>query len=187
MGPGYWTSAGHFICLWKTDDTYMYACDPASKTRTKQKLGPFEEQRKQFFIFYRPPQIIDISKHQGYVDFDALKGAAGLVIARASCGSDKDEQIDAYASSMMARQIPFAVYCYSYARDAAKGREEAMRLIQYAAGYEPLFYVLDAEEPCIVPDGIRAFVKTLREQSQKRVGVYVALQRVWLRRAARAV
>ena len=53
MGPGYWTSGGHFICLWKTDDTYMYANDPASATRKKQKLGPFEEQRKQFFIFYR--------------------------------------------------------------------------------------------------------------------------------------
>ena len=54
MGPGYWTSGGHYICLWKTDDKYMYANDPASATRKKQKLGPFEEQRKQFFIFYKP-------------------------------------------------------------------------------------------------------------------------------------
>lgn len=54
MGPGYWTTGGHFICLWKTDDTYMYANDPASSIRKKQKLGPFEEQRKQFFIFYKP-------------------------------------------------------------------------------------------------------------------------------------
>ena len=53
MAPGYWTKGGHFICLWKTDDTYMYANDPASSVRKKQKLGPFEEQRKQFFIFYR--------------------------------------------------------------------------------------------------------------------------------------
>lgn len=53
MGPGYWTKGGHYICLWKTDDTYMYANDPASSTRKKQKLGPFEQQRKQFFIFYR--------------------------------------------------------------------------------------------------------------------------------------
>ena len=54
MGPGYWTSGGHFICLWKVDDTYMYANDPASSVRKKQKLGPFESQRKQFFIFYPP-------------------------------------------------------------------------------------------------------------------------------------
>jgi len=54
MGPGYWTKGGHFICLWKTDDTYMYANDPASSVRKKQKLAAFEEQRKQFFIFYKP-------------------------------------------------------------------------------------------------------------------------------------
>ena len=54
MGPGYWTKGGHYICLWKTDDTYMYANDPASSTRKKQKLKAFEEQRKQFFIFYPP-------------------------------------------------------------------------------------------------------------------------------------
>ncbi len=53
MGPGYWTKGGHFICLWKTDDTYMYANDPASSVRKKQKLSAFEQQRKQFFIFYR--------------------------------------------------------------------------------------------------------------------------------------
>ena len=51
MGPGYWTSGGHYICLWKTDDTYMYANDPASGTRKKQKLAQFEKERKQFFIF----------------------------------------------------------------------------------------------------------------------------------------
>lgn len=177
MGPGYWTSGGHFICLWKTDDTYMYACDPASKTRVKQKLGPFEEQRKQFFIFYRPPQIIDISKNQGAIDFDALKSAAALVIVRASCGSDKDERFDEYAEAMQARGIPFGVYCYSYARDAAKGREEAMRLIQYAGAYRPRFYAIDMEESCVTQGGVRAFVETLRDMGPKFVGAYVAHHR----------
>lgn len=54
MGPGYWTKGGHFICLWKADETYMYANDPASSSRKRQKLAAFESQRKQFFIFYRP-------------------------------------------------------------------------------------------------------------------------------------
>lgn len=53
MAPGYWTKGGHFICLWKTDDTYMYANDPASSVRKKQKLAAFENERKQFFIFYK--------------------------------------------------------------------------------------------------------------------------------------
>lgn len=54
MGPGYWTRGGHYICLWKCDDTYMYANDPASRARKRQKLGQFERERKQFFIFHPP-------------------------------------------------------------------------------------------------------------------------------------
>ena len=53
MGPGYWTKGGHYICLWKCDDTWMYANDPASSKRKRQRLSAFEQQRKQFFIFYR--------------------------------------------------------------------------------------------------------------------------------------
>lgn len=54
MGPGYWTKGGHYICLWRTDESYMYANDPASSTRKKQTLSKFEKERKQFFIFYKP-------------------------------------------------------------------------------------------------------------------------------------
>ena len=52
MGPGYWTKGGHFICIYKMDNTYVYAKDPASSSRKKQKIGDFEKQRKQFFIFW---------------------------------------------------------------------------------------------------------------------------------------
>lgn len=52
MGPGYWTSGGHFICVYKMDNTYVYAKDPASSSRKKQKISKFEKERKQFFIFY---------------------------------------------------------------------------------------------------------------------------------------
>lgn len=52
MGPGYWTKGGHFICVYKIDDSYVYARDPASSTRKKQKIKDFEKQRKQFFVFY---------------------------------------------------------------------------------------------------------------------------------------
>lgn len=52
MGPGYWTSAGHYICAWKYDGTYIYANDPASSKRTKQNQTDFLKQRKQYFCFY---------------------------------------------------------------------------------------------------------------------------------------
>lgn len=53
MGPGYWTKGGHFICAWKYDGEYIYCNDPASSSRTRQKLTDFMKQRKQFFCFYR--------------------------------------------------------------------------------------------------------------------------------------
>ena len=200
MGPGYWTKGGHYICLWKCDDTYMYANDPASKSRKKQKLGDFEEQRKQFFIFYpfnatedatvpfeqvddgKPTEstgsaIIDISKWQGGIDFDALKPNVGLVIARASCGSDRDIKIDEYATAMQQRGIPFGVYCYSYARDVAKAQDEARKIVQYAGKYNPAFYVMDAEEDCIKQETIKAFAEELRKQGAKCIGCYVANHR----------
>ncbi len=52
MGKGYWTKGGHFICVWKYDGAYVYACDPASKSRTKQKTESFMAERKMFFCFY---------------------------------------------------------------------------------------------------------------------------------------
>lgn len=54
MGKGYWTKQGHFITLWKCDGSYMYACDPASSTRTKQNLKDFKKQVKKYFIFGPP-------------------------------------------------------------------------------------------------------------------------------------
>lgn len=52
MGKGYWTSGGHYICVWKYDGKYIYANDPASSKRTRQNQADFVKQRKQFFCFY---------------------------------------------------------------------------------------------------------------------------------------
>lgn len=53
MGPGYWTKGGHFICVWKVEDGYVYANDPASKSRKRQKIAAFKEQHKEYFCFYK--------------------------------------------------------------------------------------------------------------------------------------
>ena len=53
MGKGYWTSGGHYICIWKYDSTYIYANDPASSKRKKQNQTDFMKQRKAFFCFWK--------------------------------------------------------------------------------------------------------------------------------------
>ena len=53
MGKGYWTKGGHYICVWKHDDAFIYANDPASSKRTRQKISDFMKERKAFFCFWK--------------------------------------------------------------------------------------------------------------------------------------
>jgi uncharacterized protein YvpB len=52
MGPPFWTSGGHYITIWDYDGEYIYANDPASSTRKRQKQADFARQCKQLFIFW---------------------------------------------------------------------------------------------------------------------------------------
>ena len=121
--------------------------------------------------------IIDISKWQGNIDFKKLKKEVSLVIVRASCGSDKDAKFDEYATAMIENRIPFGVYCYSYAGTVEKAKDEAQKLVSYADKYDPLFYIVDAEEAKITTEAIKAFAEELREQTSERIGCYVAHNR----------
>jgi len=205
MGPGFWTKGGHFITPWKYDDEYIYCNDPASSTRKKQKIADFMSQRKQFFCYYpdepatetpqaeptettagstdaqvqRGTEIVDISKWQPTVEYDAFIKATSLIILRAGYrgtgGSIKiDEKFTKHADALAARGVRFGVYFYSIADTEAKARAEAQAFIQYAAKYNPLFYALDAEKEQITHDAIAAFADELRKLGAKRVGCYVA-------------
>jgi hypothetical protein len=57
MGPGYWTSGGHYITAWKYDANNIYCNDPSSPTskraeRKYQKQSDFLKQRKDFWCFW---------------------------------------------------------------------------------------------------------------------------------------
>jgi len=121
-------------------------------------------------------KIIDISKWQGNINFEKLKKEVGLVIVRASCGSDKDIKFDEYAQAMIKNRIPFGVYCYSYAGTIEKAKDEAKKLVVYSGNY-PLFYIMDAEEQKITTEAIKAFAQELRANTNKKIGCYVAHHR----------
>lgn len=197
MGPGYWTSGGHFICAWKYDATYIYCNDPASSSRKKQKIAQFVKERKQFFCFYpdamptvteeptkptatgyRGTKIVDISKYQPNVDYDALLDDTALVILRAgyrgTLGSIKiDECFKQHAAALTARGVRFGVYFYSIASTEAKAREEARKFVEYAGPYRPLFYAMDAEKAEITTKAIAAFADELKKLGVRQ-GCYVA-------------
>jgi len=153
-----------------TEFDYSEISDPTLPEDKTQTIGGF--------IAVNPEgKIIDISKWQGTINFDKLAPEVALVIARASCGSDKDIKIDEYAEAMMEHDIPFGVYCYSYAGDATKAKDEAQKLVQYASKYNPIFYVMDAEEAKITNAAIKAFAQELRKQTNAKIGCYVAHNR----------
>ena len=205
MGPGYWTSGGHFICAWKYDNTYIYANDPASTTRKKQKIADFKKQVKQFFCFYpdlkpaldsepvnsdserksdnalvtRGDKIVDISKWQPTVNYDAFIEDTALIILRAGYrGTGGNVRIDEcfrqHADALKQRGIRFGVYFYSIASTEAKATEEAKRFWEYAKDYEPLFWAGDFEDKSITHRAIQTFADEMRRQGCTKLGAYVA-------------
>ena len=194
----------HFIVARGVDNTYFYANDPNNETTPRrQEKSKFKKCMKQAFIFWplkkaiSPEEIeveiegpvdidlpienfnlegkiIDISKWQGKIDFKKLKNEVSLVITRASCGSDKDIKLNEYAKEMIKYNIPFGVYCYSYASTAGKAKEEVNKMIEYSSKYKPLFYVMDAEEAKITNLAIKTFAEELRAKNIKKIGCYVA-------------
>lgn len=153
------------------EETISKIKEPASASEDNAGSGVTETKKTD------AKEIVDISKWQGTIDFKALAKKVSFVIARASCGSDKDIRFDEYAKAMIENKIPFGVYCYSYAGTTAKAKEEAQNIVQYAKKYNPLFYVMDAEEARITNEAISAFAKELREQGVERIGCYVAHNR----------
>lgn len=159
----------------KPDDTKVVE----TKAETKEKIAK-ETDNVNVAIESKKrsgDKIIDISKWQGNINFDALDKEVAFVIARASCGSDKDIKFDEYAAVMNDRGIPFGVYCYSYAGTIEKAKDEAQKIIKYAKQYKPLFYVVDAEEERLTNQTISAFADELKKQGAKRIGCYVANHR----------
>ena len=75
---------------------------------------------------------------------------------------------------MIKYNIPFGVYCYSYASTAEKAKDEVRKMIEYSSKYNPLFYVMDAEEAKITNLAIRTFAEELRAKNIKKIGCYVA-------------
>lgn len=185
----FWTTGGHFITAIGYDAAgYIYANDPnKSSAPRRQHQDKFRLCMKQAFIFWPSAEtsedddagkaIIDISKHNGAIDFDTLASQVSLVIARASIGSDMDERIAEYAEAMNRRNIPFGVYCYTYAKDEAKAIDEARKMVQYASPYKPRFYVLDVEQDINTHDAIVAFAQECRRLGVQRLGCYVAHHR----------
>lgn len=74
MGPGLWTSSGHFVLVWEIRGNTVYLNDPAStKTaRTRGDYTLFRRQVKYYFVIERPAKLPETSEEDETMDIETL-------------------------------------------------------------------------------------------------------------------
>lgn len=95
--------------------------------------------------------IIDVSKHNGKIDWEQSARDIDGAILRVGYGDDitsQDDKTFKYNADECTRLgIPFGVYIYSYAKDREHARSEAAHVLRMVTGYKlslPVYY--DVEE-----------------------------------------
>lgn len=94
-------------------------------------------------------KVIDISKHNGNIDFSKVKKEVDAVIIRAGYGWDftKDPKLEEYVKGCNQNQIPYGLYCYSYATTMAQAKTEVKGFLETVKKYKPLLpVVIDTED-----------------------------------------
>ena len=109
---------------------------------------------------------VDISEHNGSVDFSALQNAGvQFVILRCGFGSDYTNQDDARFKENVqkaeAAGMPWGAYLYSYATNSSMAQSEAQHALRLLQGKKPLYGVwYDVEDPQIAGGDLTATCQT---------------------------
>lgn len=128
---------------------------------------------------------IDVSKHQGTIDWNAVK-ASGIEFAIIRCGygGDYKKQDDVFFSRNVKEcervGIPYGIYLYSYANSVSDAESEAahvLRLIKDCKPEYPIYYDLEDANTTgkCSKDTILQIAKTfvgILEQNNYWVGIY---------------
>jgi GH25 family lysozyme M1 (1,4-beta-N-acetylmuramidase) len=121
-------------------------------------------------------QIVDISHHQGVIDWDQFAKEVALVIIRVQDGSGVlDRQCQTYVAEAKKRGIPFGHYAFTRFKSVEDAKAEARNF--YARGdKDALFWVADVEVKTMedMAAGTQAYVDELRKLGAKKVGAYFA-------------
>ncbi len=96
--------------------------------------------------------LIDVSEHQGVIDWEKVMPHIDGAILRCGYGSDyedqDDEQFRRNADECTRLGIPFGVYLYSYAKSVQAAQYEADHVLRLINGYNLSYPVyLDLEQP----------------------------------------
>ena len=139
-------------------------------------------------------QGIDVSYHQGKIDWEKVKSTGQVDFAMIRCGfgmdqSDQDDKCWEYNTSECERLgIGYGVYLYSYADSVEKAKSEANHVIRLIKGKNlsyPIYYdmeentVLDAKNMTKEKAAqiAQTFFSTLEAAGYKNLGVYSSASR----------
>ena len=90
---------------------------------------------------------IDISHHQGDIDFEKLKGNIDFAMVRTSYGSFyEDRKYKQNIKGLEKINVPYGLYHFSYATDVETAKKEASSFINLIKNYNPTYpVVIDIE------------------------------------------
>lgn len=126
---------------------------------------------------------IDISKHNGSIDWQKVKasGKVDFAIVRAGFGkwgTQKDEKFEANYNGAKAVGIPVGAYWYSYAMSESEARQEADVFLKIIKGKQfefPVYYdVEEAKQFALGKEKISAIIRAFLEKVES-AGYYVGL------------
>lgn len=129
---------------------------------------------------------IDVSKHNGNIDWGAVKSQIDFAILRVGYGDDIPSQDDTMwytnANACKSLNIPFGVYIYSYANNTAQAASEATHVLRLIKGYNlayPVFYDMEdastlGTSASLKGDMAQTFCNTINSAGHK-VGIYANL------------
>ena len=125
---------------------------------------------------------IDVSKHQGTIQWDKVKPNIDFAILRCGFGNDITRQDDVCFEKNVAEcerlNIPFAVYLYSYATTEQKIDSEIAHTLRLIGSHKPFCVYFDMEDNSTTKLGkakLTAFAKRFCEGIKAKgfkVGVY---------------
>ena len=129
---------------------------------------------------------IDVSEHQGVINWELVKTNIDFAILRCGYGSDIESQDDKQfirnANECTRLGIPFGVYLYSYAKTKEAATSEANHVLRLIKNYKleyPVFYDMEdrIQEPLSDEEltGICTTFCDILENNKYYVGIYANL------------
>ncbi len=118
--------------------------------------------------------IVDISHHQGRIDWSKFEKEVALVIIRVQDGIGVvDREYKSYVAEAKKRGIPFGHYAFARFTSVAQAKQEAQSFYE-RGGKDALFWVVDVEVKTMndMVAGTQAYVDELRKLGAKKIGGY---------------